>query len=110
MFDKKLTEEFPIYAHARSRVTDYWGSSPFIQEMKGFIDADRFGTRKTMEQLMAMSDKGSQNAANMQSKLITNMEHLMKDIDDDVKESMYEVLAEVPLFHLLNENGDFANL
>ena len=108
--DKHLTENFPIYASSRSKLTDYWGQSAFMQEMKGYMNANRFGNRLTVERLMALSDEATQQRGSIDNGLIAHMNGLMSGFTPKEHVLVYEMFAETPAFHLMDEDGTLRKL
>lgn len=108
--DEYMYNNMPIYANLRGRIINAWDSNDFIAAMKGFLAPERTGDRMTMQKLMTLHEKVTQERGTIDNTLISNMNKLMEDYTDEQIADIYETVAMTPLFHLMDESGLYGRL
>jgi len=108
--DRFLSENLPVYAQHREGVVNYWDSDPFVAAMKGYIFPERVGDRVTMQQLLAADYEAKAARGTMTSTMIAEMKDMMEGLSKDETQGIYSVVAQAPMFHLINENNEYRDL
>jgi len=101
--DEYLTSNFPIYASNREALLNYADHNPFIQEMKGFLNPNRFGNRLDMERMITAKMNASQRRGSIDNGLIANMKQLMSKMTTEQVESIYNITSQAPIFSLAED-------
>lgn len=115
--DTYLSKNFPVYKKTRNIVTDYWNSADWLQSQKGYLDRARSGDLFALNKLETIQMNAEQEAKRVQDEMISRMNKILGEAKIDgspITESniadINRVAAYTPLFHLMNQHGDYSRI